>query len=245
MLAQRQLQFMAEVTASDDGPDCSSLGMGIYRNAYRGRLAEALGTSFERTQRWVGSEMFDAATAHFILTHPPRSWTLDAYGAHFPEVLAELFADDPEVAELAWLEWHMQQAFAAPDAPELTATALAEAGLAEADWEGLRLLPAAGLTWRAIAHDLAPLWHTLAEDAHNEPGIPDSGSHVLLVWRQGFSPRFRLLDPAEFAALEPLLAGQSFGAAAMAAGEAGLEAFAQWFALWLGEGLFSAIRPQP
>ena len=29
---------------------------------------------------------------------------LDAYGADFPELLAALFADDPEVAELAWLE---------------------------------------------------------------------------------------------------------------------------------------------
>ncbi len=244
-LAQQQRAFMAEISAADDGLGSSSTGMAIYRNAYRGRLADALASGFERTLRWVGEDMFEAAAAHYILTHPPRSWTLDAYGADFPAALADLFRDDPEVAELAWLEWHMQQAFAARDAGDLTPAGLAEAGRAEGDWEQRRLAPAAGLVWREVTHDLAGLWHGLAGDADPPAGPLGATPAILLVWRKDSSPHFRMLDPAEFAALEPLLRGETFGYAASALGEAGIARFGQWFALWLGEGLFAGIRPQP
>ena len=108
-----QTEFHREIIADDDGMAPSSTGMAIYRDAYRGRLLAALETSFERTRRWTGEDTFTAAACHFILTHPPAGWTLDAYGADFPDLLAALFADDPEVAELAWLAWQMSQAFAA------------------------------------------------------------------------------------------------------------------------------------
>lgn len=239
LLAQ-QRAFVAEIAADDDLPP-SSLGMAIYRNAYRGRLADALAVSFERTRRWVGDEMFDLAAAHYILSHPPQSWTLDVYGADFPEMLAALFADDPEVDELAWLEWHMQQAFAAPDCATLSPADLASAGLDEAGWEHLRLMPAAGLATRAVSHDLAALWHALAEGAADRSVLAASDPAMLLVWRKDLSPHFRLLEPQEFAALKPLLDGASFGEAASLLGESDLPRFGQWFAQWLSEGLFSAV----
>lgn len=232
-LLAAQRAFVAEIAADDDAPP-SSLGMAIYRNAYRGRLADALAVSFERTRRWVGEEMFELAATHYILTHPPQSWTLDAYGTDFPGTLAELFAEDAEVPELAWLEWHMQQAFAAADRDTLTGEALAAA---QPDWEQLRLAPAAGLVWRDVNHDLAALWHGLTDRsalAVTEPA-------VLLVWRKDLSPHFRLLGTDEFAALKPLLDGASFGEAASQLGETDLPRFGKWFAQWLNEGLFSAV----
>lgn len=239
-LLEQQRAFVAEIAADDDLPP-SSRGMAIYRNAYRGRLADALSVSFERTRRWVGEEMFELASAHYILTHPPQSWTLDAYGAAFPEVLAELFGEDPEVAELAWLEWHMQQAFAAPDCATLTGEALAAAGLDEAGWEHLRLAPAAGLASREVAHDLAALWHALADGETERSVLRPTDPAVLLIWRKDLSPHYRLFEPGEFAALAPLLSGASFGETASQLGEADLPRFGQWFAQWLNEGLFGAI----
>lgn len=239
ILAARQAGFIAEIAAPDDGQESSSPGMVIYRNAYRSRLADALATSFERTRRWVGDDMFGAASAHYILTHPPRSWTLDDYGDRFPESLAELFGEDPEVAELAWLEWHMQQAFAAPDRSALTATELVAAGLGESDWERLRLTPPVGLASRAVAHDLSALWQGLASDAASPPAPPAKASHGLVVWRQGFDPRFRLLDSTEFSALGMLLDGHRFGQVVEELGADAIGRLGQWFAQWLGEGLFS------
>lgn len=239
-LLAEQTRFLTEIAADDDAPP-SSIGMGIYRNAYRARLIGALESGFERTRHWVGEAAFETAAAHYILTQPPSSWTLDAFGAQFPALLAELFAGDPEVAELAWLEWHMQQAFAAPDLPELDAARLAAAGLEEADWEHLRLIPAAGLAVRPVAHNLAALWETLADGSTGRCILSTSDPAMLLVWRKAMYPHFRLLEPAEFAALRPLLDGASFGEAALQAGETELLRFGQWFARWLNEGLFSTI----
>ena len=240
-LPARQAAFIAEIAADDDGPKCTSPGMAIYRNAYRARLTDALGTSFERTHRWVGADAFTAASAHYILTNPPISWTLDEYGAGFPAVLAQLFAEDGGVAELAWLEWHMQQAFAEPDLPELTAHGLAAAGLAEGDWEMLRFTMAAGFAARAVHHDCAGLWHAHSEDTGTEFTATAAGASALVVWRRRYSPHFRQLECDEFAALSKLAMGASFGETAALAGDQGIARFGAWFAGWLSEGLFSKI----
>lgn len=206
------------------------------------RLTDALATSFERTHRWVGADAFSAASAHFALTSPPTSWTLDEYGAGFPAILAQLFAEDGGVAELAWLEWHMQQAFAAPDLPELTAQGLTDAGLEARDWEMLRFTMAAGFAAREVHHDCARLWHAHAQDTAPQITPTAPGVSALIVWRRGHSPQFRQLECDEFAALSKLAAGSSFGETAAFAGDHAIARFGAWFAGWLSEGLFSAIR---
>ena len=240
-LAAHQRNFIAEIAADDDAPTCASTGMDIYRNAYRARLVDALSAGFERTRRCVGEHAFASAAAHFVLTNPPGSWTLDAYGAGFPAALETLFADDPEVAELAWLEWHMQQAFAAPDLPELTPQGLAEAGLQEHHWEIARFTMAAGFTAREVRHDCAALWHAHSADKISGLAVSAIESSALVVWRRGFSPHFRVLDCDEFAALGQLAAGASFGETATLIGDRDLARFGEWFAGWLREGLFSAV----
>jgi hypothetical protein len=233
-LLDLQIALRDAIAAGDDTGDALPHGMAIYRDAYRGRLLTALETSFERTCRWVGAEAFTAAACHYILTDPPRGWTLDEYGAAFPHLLATLFADDPEVAELAWLEWHMQAAFAAPDAPELDHAALAGAGHAEADWDRLGFDLAAGFAARAITMDCAGLWSALADDADVTPG--PAALPRLLVWRSGLSPRFRTCDEAEFQALSHFGDGGTLGVLAARTDPACL---AGWLTQWLGEGLFA------
>jgi hypothetical protein len=244
-LEKLQHDFLAELAGDDDAPS-SSVGMAIYRNAYRGRLIGALGSGYERVRRWVGDDAFEAAAAHYVLTHPPSSWTLDAFGADFPEVLAELFANDPEVAELAWLEWQMQRAFAAPDRGELSAASLAEAELGEADWAALRFGMAAGFQTRAVTSDLAGLWRITAPGGEPHSALAPASPHRLIVWRNTLQPHFRLLDDAEFAVLHQLAIGDSFGSAATAVADnpAAAELLGTWLAQWLSEGLFSGFsRP--
>ena len=241
-LAAAQQEFIAEIVADDDGAAPGSLGLAIYRNAYRARLLSVLETSFERTRRWVGEDMFAAAAAHYVLAHPSRSWTLDAYGAQFPALLEGLFAQDGEVAELAWLEWQMQQAFTAPDLPELSAAALAGAGLADADWEQLCFTMAAGFSARPISHDCTGLWHALRDPEHCDFALQPAAPGVLVVWRHALSPHYRVLGPVEFAALDHLAKGGTFGGA-MAVSVGGDPArFGAWFAQWLSEGLFADFR---
>lgn len=238
-LAAAQQAFIAEIAGDDDQPS-TSLGMAIYRNAYRARLVAALEVSFERTRRWVGEEAFAAAAAHYVLITPPQSWTLDAYGADFPAQLATLFAEDPEVAELAWLEWHMQRAFAAPDIGELAPSDLVEAGFNDADWQRLRFSPAAGFAARAVTHQLAALWHGLADPSDMPERVIASPDQILIVWRRSMQPQFHLLDAPEWIALKGLIDGQSFGAATRHAPSA--EQLGLWLAGWLQGGLFGGYR---
>ena len=241
-LAAHQQAFCTEIASSDEVASPLTLGMEIYRNAYRGRLVGVLEQAYARTRRWVGEESFAAAASHYVIAHPPSDWTLDRYGADFPAVLAELFARDGEVAELAWLEWHLQQAFAAPDTAELSGTDLAAADLDQAGWERLRLSMAAGYAARAVSHDCALLWASLADEAGGSIAPVSVRAGILIVWRQGLNPRYRLLAGDEFAALGALAHGEAFGTVAARVGGERAEQLGQWFAQWLSDGLFSGLR---
>jgi len=236
-----QRVFMSEISASDEDGAPTSTGMAVYRDAYRGRLLDALAHSFERTRRWVGADPFTAAASHYILAHPPHSWTLDDFGAAFPALLAGLFRDNPEAAELAWLEWHMQRAFAAPDSPGDVAGALSGAGLPEEAWAGLRFTMATGFAARGIATNVEQLWPRLADsDGTGFDVAPGSGT--LIVWRQGLTPRYRLLGTAEQGSLLALAEGRTLGEAFATVAEAAVAQAGAWLGQWLADGLFSAYH---
>jgi len=106
---------------------------------------------------------------------------------------------------------------------------------------GLRFTMAAGFTARAVRHDLAALWHDLADDT-GKPKVPDAiAAQQLVVWRKAMQPHFRLLDADEFAVLDLLARGAGLGEAGAALPDdgSGAEKLGLWLAGWLGEGLFS------
>ena len=105
-LALRQQEFLAclldDATPLPAGWDTRRVaGMAVYRNAYRTRLIDALRETFERTAQLVGEDAFRRAAAHHLITNPPTGWTIDLTGERFAETCAELFAHDPDVAEVA------------------------------------------------------------------------------------------------------------------------------------------------
>lgn len=118
--------------------DHARAGLDIYHNAYRVQLVECLKDTFEKTFLWIGEDAFiDAARVHIERT-PPSGWTLGAYGVGFDETLADLYPDDAEIAELAWLDWALSRAFEGADA-----AAIAADTLGEIDWDRaiLHLIP--------------------------------------------------------------------------------------------------------
>ena len=230
-----QRAFREEIIADDENIAKSSPGMAIYRDAYRGRLLATLETSFERTRRLAGEASFTAAACHYVLSRPPTSWTLDDYGAEFPDLLATLFGGDPEVAELAWLEWKMSHAFAAPERPTLDPSALATSCPTEADWDRVSFTMAAGFAMRPIATNCSALWEAQVE-AEPDPLVASIEPGWLLVWRSGFSPSFRTATNDEADALGILVRGGSLGDLASTRGADRLGAMlAQWFS----EGIFA------
>lgn len=217
-LAARQQAFMAAILDDDAAlPEGwgarHAAALEVYRNNYRSSLVEALAATFERTQRWVGEESFRRAAAHHVILHPPGSWTIDDVGQGFDATLAELFANDPEVAELAALEWAMHQAFVAGDAASLAMADFVEAtaGFSEEEWGGLGFAFTPGAALLTVAHDVGALWNALKDEEFTAPDIGLAAPHALLIWREGLRPAFRLMDEADGAALALALGEGNFG----------------------------------
>jgi hypothetical protein len=253
-LARQQSTFM-DLLLDDSLPmptGWDAERVAVYRNAYRNRLVDAIRDTYPRTERWVGEAAFRRAAIHHVIRHPPRSWTLDAVGEGFDATLAGLFAGDPEVAELAWVEWAMHSCFVAADGPAIDAPAFSTrtAGYTEDDWAAMQLRFVPDTQVRPVHHAIDRLWAQLA-DASDAAGL--SGDILAaaqprgcVVWRQGLSPVFCLVDAAESSLLRLLLDGASYGSAcATLAEEVGSDAAVTqagaMLGRWIHQGLLAGV----
>ena len=258
-LAASQAAFMAQVldeeaTLPPAWNATQSEGMAVYRNNYRSSVVEALRSTFERTARWVGEGAFRQAAAHHIIMHPPASWTLDEAGSGFDLTCAELFANDPEVTELAWLEWTMLDIFTMRDVEPLDQTgfAAATAHFAEQDWGAMRLAFVPGTTQCKVRHDLLALWNELAEEDFERIDTALETQQSCVVWREGERPVFALVPCDEGAALSAMIEGASYeDACAILARDVTTDEEAQQAAMraggmlgrWLNDGLIANVNP--
>lgn len=223
-------------------------GLEIYRNNYRASLLTAMTATFERTVRLVGEDSFRAAAAHHCITHPPTSWTLDLAGAGFAETCARLFAADPDVSELAALEWAMHLAFVARDAVPLDAAGFAQAtaSFTDEDWSRLTLEFVPGLNVAAARFDLLRLWTSLGEKPFVAEVLPLDQTLAAVIWREGERPVFDLRPDWEGRALAAMRQGETFtDACSILAAELDEETAVReagaMLARWLNDGLVSAL----
>jgi hypothetical protein len=217
-LAARQSAFLAHILDEDAPPPLGWArrqqdGMAIYRNNYRTALIEALRDTYQRTERWVGEEAFQQAAAHHIITRPPTSWTLDDAGEGFDLTLAELFADDAEVGELAWVEWSMQRAFSGENAAPMTFAdfAVATTGFVDADWDAMQLRFIPRLASRTVVHNLAEIWNALADENCGVPDYYIDTPMACHVFREGEKPVFVMAAAHETDAITAMLNAATFG----------------------------------
>ena len=221
--------------------DAAGPGLSVYLNNYRAQLITCLGESFERVRLWLGEERFESiAAAHIDLT-PPHGWTLDAYAVGFPDTLQRLFADDPEVVELAWLDLSLSEAFVGPDCDVLDV-----ASLGGVDWDNavLRLTPT--LAMRHFKSNAAAIWSALSADEMPPAFQTLVQPATIIVWRQNFVSCFRTAEPGEGRALDLARNGANFGALCAAliedlGEEHGVAAAGAMLGRWIGDGLIIAI----
>lgn len=197
--------LVAEREGAPDRVEAEERGFKVYHNAYRVQLSDCLAETFAHTLAWLGGEEFAAAAKAYVAAHPPSGWTLGAYGDGFPLSLDALYPADPEVGELARLEWLLSRAFESADVEPLPIEAIASI-----DWDSaclsflpdLCLAPArtnAGAIWSALNAGEAPP----AAEVLPKPG-------AVIVWRQGFTPCFRTIEKTEHVAITFAMAGGSF-----------------------------------
>jgi hypothetical protein len=119
-MLDRQPDLALALIKSSPGFD-SAQRLGIYHHAYRARLSEVLADTFAKTNLFMGSDVFGEHAAAFAVSHPPLTRSLSRYGAEFPAHLASLYPGNPELHELAQLDWDLRTCFDGPDVPALDA----------------------------------------------------------------------------------------------------------------------------
>jgi len=185
--------------------DSADLGLAVYHHAYRAQLVACLSDTYEKLWAWLGDEAFQTAADRYVAAHPPHSWTLSDYGSAFPTLLAELYPDDAEVAELASLDWALRRAFDGEDAAPLGA-----ADLADVDWETARFRFTPTLHVFPIRTNCAAIWNALAIEETPPAAMRLTEAAAIRVWRLDLAPQFRSIDACEQDCLQRLQDGESF-----------------------------------
>jgi hypothetical protein len=202
--------WIAEAIA--DAPPLSVADrLGIYRNAYRVRLIEALDDTYHVLHALLGDDVFVALGEEFVTAHPSVHRSIRWYGAELSDFLSRRppYAEQPILAELALLEWTLAEVFDAADAdpqPRAALSAVDASAWGELKFEFHPSLRRLHLHWNTAA-----VWQAMSRE--ETPPDPVCAEHPVpwLLWRQNLQNYFRSMAADEAAALDSALRGANFG----------------------------------
>jgi hypothetical protein len=254
-LAELQSQFQDYLLRSIDRPPRLIVGVSgatVYAEAYLSRLAEALANDYPVLQALLGADDFDALAHRYALVHPSGHYSIRWFGRHLPAFLrtAAPFAEEPQLAELATVEWLLGEAFDASGATALDRSAMRR--IPEAAWDRLTFCFHPSLRRTDLHFDVFGLWHALSRQGVCPAWLRNDVAQPWLVWRQGLNVRYRVMDAAEAIALDALRAGATLGTAAVKLVEESGMAASQvpsslcgWLENWLRLALVTSARIVP
>jgi hypothetical protein len=187
--------------------------LAIYRHHVVASLSDALASTYPVVCRLVDRRFFAYLADAFVRRHPPAGPCLFEYGARLPEFLAEFPAcgDLAYLPDVARLEWALNVAAHAEDAPPVSPVAFAEidpAGVGELTFTFDPSVSLVSSPW-----PIDRIWRA------NQPGADatvdlDSGGDDLEVRRHGDDVVFRALTPPACAFRRALLDGAPLATAA-------------------------------
>lgn len=227
-------QLLGDALPPDDE---RALRLAIYRNTCLSTLVNALRLSFPAVQRLVGVEFFDGSAREFIRRHPPASAWLNDYGAGFAGFLSGFVpaATLPYLADVARLEWTVNRALHADDAPGLDLARLAALHQSARSRVSFTAHPALSLLRLEFPADA--IWRAvLDQDAAAMAAIDlASGPVHLLIERDASGVQVRRLNVARWQFTARLCAGEPLYSALDDGPDADISA---WLAEHLSSGRF-------
>lgn len=243
-LRDLQRAFQARVLHGDVGVESwvePAAGLGVYVDAYRLRLIEALGKDYPVLRAHLGTDTFARAIGEYLAAYPPRHYSIRYAGADLPAFLRDNapYAALPALAELAALEWALLHAFDAAAAALVTEAELART--APEAWPAMRFGLHPSVSVLALWNNVPALWQAHAR-AEPLPTPVTGDAARWLVWRRDLQVYFRPLGTHEHDALAGVARGECFGeicdalSRVLPAGEVAAAA-ASLLKTWLAEGL--------
>ena len=226
-----QQRFADAVFSSTVAPDfvagseaLASDRIAIYRRTILANYRKALAASYPVVKRLTDASFFVAAVDAFVQEHPSQSGDLNVYGADFGDFLARYAPASalpylPDVARLEWAIDEAQRATDAPCVPETVPAALAVVKPERLPSLRVELDPSCRLL--ASPYPILRIWQI------NQPGYQgddrvmlDEGADALLVRRGPDGVSIERIAPGTSAWLAALQRGATLGASIEAAQDA-------------------------
>ncbi|MBC7756813.1 MAG: putative DNA-binding domain-containing protein [Bdellovibrio sp.] len=214
--------------------------LSIYADAYHLRIIEALATAYPKLHSLLGDDFFDSTARSYIKCYPSTYRNMRWVGGEMAAYLQATLPQHPIGSEMAQFEWALGIAFDAEDASIVNLSDLAK--IPAEDWAALTFIlhPSAHLL--PLQWNVVQIWNAL--NIEETPPTAVQTKAPCLVWRKDLNAHFRSLDAAEYAGLQSIIAGASFGALCeilqdnASEADASMQA-AQYLSGWLHEGLIS------
>ncbi|MES9971207.1 MAG: DNA-binding domain-containing protein [Candidatus Thiodiazotropha sp.] len=200
---------------SEAGRAAPSYQLAVYANAYMSRLKEVLTNDYPALSTAIGCERFDKLAQAYIKQHPSRYFSLRDYGTQFPDFIELTINSDPWyrdlgwLAELAWFELRLGQAFDSADCALLTEQDVT--AIAAEDWLFLRFEFSPSLYRLDLEWNTPAMWKALTMDPPQTiDALKETSENGWLIWRQDLVTQFRYLEPDERLFLDALRKGVTF-----------------------------------
>ena len=191
---------------------------------------------------WLHLYLFDKAARSYIDQYPSTYRNMRWVGDVMCKHLAKTLPKHPIAAELAQFEWALGLAFDAEDAPVLSLQDLA--AIAPENWGDLRFKFHPSVQLLNQKYNVLLVWQALNID--DTPPKVAQINKPCVVWRKDLSSHYRSLEHAEYAAIQSVILGTSFGELCeslqenASEDEATIQA-AQYLSGWLNGGLIMAM----
>jgi hypothetical protein len=186
----------------------STVRLGIYSEAYKLRLTDALASTLPRLQQLMGKDQFAGLASDYIDIRPSQFPSIRWFGGELPALLERLFPEQPWLGELAAWEWAIAAAFDAADADPIGIEALA--AVAPDSWPALQFEFHPSVQLVPMRTNAPVLFKTLAEDGVPPECMALDAAQPWLIWREALKTQYRSLAADEAAALESMRAGGTF-----------------------------------
>ncbi len=216
--------------------------LGIYADAYRLRIIEALSNTYPVLKALLGDDLFEKSALSYIQQYPSpyrnMRWVGDQMTMHLQNTLPQY----PIAAEMAQFEWALSLAFDAEDAPILSLQDLA--AVAPENWGDLSFKFHPAVQLLSPKYNVLLVWQALNSDESPPTIVQINEPYV--VWRKDLNSHYRSLDITESAAIQQMMAGTSFAQLCenlqekTNEDEATMQA-AQYLSTWLNESLLTAL----
>jgi hypothetical protein len=209
-LQRHVLEGDAAIAAAVNGTPAvpAATRLGVYSNAYRIRLTDALGDNMPNLRAFLGEDGFGAVAARYIDEHPSQFASIRWFGDRLARELERSHPGQPWLAELARWEWALAASFDARDASPIGIDALDT--VAPGDWGDLRLEFHPSVQQLDLSTNAQALFKALSGEQSPPAAAILDKPQPWLLWRQDLKTQYRSLEPDEAAALAAVRGGGTF-----------------------------------